>query len=386
MDFSDVGPSEEAEGQRLLLTAFETAPVGDGLAGRAAFGGELLRSVRQRSRRARRMRALVPAGALLAACGAGALAVTMTASVTAGPVPARSSAASGASAKPSALAVLTAAVTKTSAQSYAFTTVTTTKQTASLGPGIPSVKITGTFDPTNVTGEEWMSLFGPGRYGDTGQTPDTASMGIGVESTVGNAPGQELLEALTPGSQTEVIFGDGHMYAQTGPQAQGLNGKPWLEAPLPSTARPSSWDALAYNGDEPIAPSGLLGLIKSAVSLTNEGSASGPGWTGTKYGFTVRPEEEPQGIHSTVTYTIEVDSQGLVRDVRSTATAVFRSTGKATGNCDCSTPQPDATPNGRVVVTEDTTYGGFGTPVSVTPPPASEIYNFGTQYASVAVY
>ena len=93
MDFSDVNPSEEAEGQRLLLTAFETAPVGDGLAGRAAFGGELLRSVRQRSRRARRMRALVPAGALLAAGGAGALAVTMTASVTTAPVPALTSAA-----------------------------------------------------------------------------------------------------------------------------------------------------------------------------------------------------------------------------------------------------------------------------------------------------
>jgi hypothetical protein len=100
MDFSDVNPSEEAEGQRLLLTAFETAPVGDGLAGRAAFGGELLRSVRQRSRRARRMRALVPAGALLAAGGAGALAVTMTASVTTAPVPAHTSAGTASGAHP----------------------------------------------------------------------------------------------------------------------------------------------------------------------------------------------------------------------------------------------------------------------------------------------
>jgi hypothetical protein len=110
--------------------------------------------------------------------------------------------------------------------------------------------------------------------------------------------------------------------------------------PLPYTARPGYWDASGYNGDEPITPSGLLGLIKSAVSLTSDGSASGPGWTGTKYGFTVHPRE-PLGIRSTVTYTIEVDRQGLVR--------------------------------------------GFGTPVAV-PPPASEIYSSGNQYVSVAVY
>jgi hypothetical protein len=122
-------------------------------------------------------------------------------------------------------------VTKTSAQSYGFTTVTTTKQTASLGAGIPSVKITGTFDPGTTTSKEWMSLFGPGRYRHTGQLPDPASLGIGPESTAGDAPEQELPEALMPGSRTEVIFDNGHMYAQTGPQAQGLNGKPWLEAP-----------------------------------------------------------------------------------------------------------------------------------------------------------
>ena len=72
MSFSDTGPHDEAEGRTLLRAAFETAPVGDGVAGRAAFGGELLASVRRQSRRDRRARwarTLVPAGAAMVIAG-----------------------------------------------------------------------------------------------------------------------------------------------------------------------------------------------------------------------------------------------------------------------------------------------------------------------------
>ena len=72
MSFSDTGPHDEAEGRTLLRAAFETAPVGDGVAERAAFGGELLASVRRQSRRDRRARwarTLVPAGAAMVIAG-----------------------------------------------------------------------------------------------------------------------------------------------------------------------------------------------------------------------------------------------------------------------------------------------------------------------------
>ena len=73
MSFSDSDPSDEAAGQQLLLTAFDTAPVGDGLAGRAAFDGDLLRSVRRQDRKRRRRGATI--GAATAAVAAAAVVV-----------------------------------------------------------------------------------------------------------------------------------------------------------------------------------------------------------------------------------------------------------------------------------------------------------------------
>lgn len=76
MSFSDFNPNEESEGQRLLLTAFATAPVGDGLAGRAAFNEDLLRSVRRQDRKGRRGRTtLIGATAAVAAAVAAGVVV-----------------------------------------------------------------------------------------------------------------------------------------------------------------------------------------------------------------------------------------------------------------------------------------------------------------------
>ena len=72
MNFSDFDPSEETEGRQLLLTAFDTAPVGDGVAGRAAFNGDLLRSVRRQDRKRRRGRTTV-IGATAAVAAAAAV-------------------------------------------------------------------------------------------------------------------------------------------------------------------------------------------------------------------------------------------------------------------------------------------------------------------------
>lgn len=67
MSFSDPHPSEDAEGRRLLLTAFDTAPVNDSPGGRAAFDGDLLRSVRGQDRRRRVRITFIGATAAVAA-------------------------------------------------------------------------------------------------------------------------------------------------------------------------------------------------------------------------------------------------------------------------------------------------------------------------------
>src|SRR5579859_1263655 len=60
---------------------------------------------------------------------------------------------------------------------------------------------------------------------------------------------------------------------------------------------------------EAVDPGALLALLKSAGTVTGEGPATGPGWTGTKYGFTV----PASGGVSSATGTVYVDSQGEVR-------------------------------------------------------------------------
>jgi hypothetical protein len=88
----------EADGRRLLTTAFGAAGPGAD-ADDIARGADLLRQVRRRTARQRRTRrALVPAGAVTALAGAAAAAVTLTATVASAP---------------SAAAAVTAAAAKT---------------------------------------------------------------------------------------------------------------------------------------------------------------------------------------------------------------------------------------------------------------------------------
>ena len=141
---------DEAEGQRLLTVAFETAPVGE------APAGELLRQVRRRDK-TRRVRTLVPAGAVAAVGGAAAVAVTLTATVAAAP---------------SAFAAVTAAAAKTSAESF-HVTVRQTVVGRSAG-GLSSGQVAGDFDPSRGVGDE------------------TASSGAGQR---GPLPGQRVLRA-----------------------------------------------------------------------------------------------------------------------------------------------------------------------------------------------
>ena len=84
--------------------------------------------------------------------------------------------------------------------------------------------------------------------------------------------------------------------------------------------------------------------------MTDEATASGPGWTGTKYGFSVTAPKNIAGARG----TIDVDSQGQVR--RMLVTLTYAVGAEVHFTC-----------------VEDVSYSDFGAPVKVTAPPASQV-------------
>lgn len=309
----DLDAFTDAAGQRLLTaaldaTAFDTT-VADG-----AAPGDLLRRVRRRISR-RRVRALVPAGAVAALGGVTALVVTTLTVAGA----------------PSAAAAVTAAAAKTAAETI-FSVTSTQYQTNTLSSADngPPDKMTGVFD-------------------------------------LGRGLGEEIVD----GTAARIV--GGHIYVDLAgtnrPFARQLaHGKAWVEGLEPS----SSLRALSLNvsqgfdGNEPINPGTLLGLLKSAGSVKAEGAASGPGWTGTRYVFT--EQLNPGGVPVTVSGTVYVDSQGRVRRLLTTQTRPIWSSSGVKGSA-----------------TEfyDVTFGSFGVRPSVTAPPASQVYNIGQEFMYV---
>jgi hypothetical protein len=298
----EIDGGAEAEGRWLLATAFETAPVGQ-LAGGgvAADGAELLRQVRRRVTVRRRTRALVPAGAAAALAGAAAVAVTLTATVASAP---------------SAFAAVSAAAAKTSAESFQVTMHGTSDELGSASRW----EATGAFAPSRGVGEEVI---------DSGKITDLY-VGKHVYQKVQNLPGA---------------------------------GKPWVEYKIwPMTASAIATSP-QFGGEEAADPGVLLSLLESAGTVTDEGPASGPDWTGTKYGFTVAAPKDAQ----VATGTVDVDGKGQVRRLQETLTV-------AVGH------------GQHFTFTEDVTFGAFNLPVTVTVPPASQVFVFngylGDPYSS----
>jgi hypothetical protein len=283
----------EAEARRLLAAAFGTIPADADL-----LGGVRRRRVRHR-RRAQAALAASSAAAV-AAVAAGALAAVT---------------ATGA---PSALAAVTSAVTKTASQSYRVSMISTESgkpkgSWKSAGP----VRATGEFDPARQVGEE-ISATG-GRY-----------LYIGGYVVYWMLPGE------------------------------AVHGKPWvMYHTVPASAISPGFLSLGLSIggslNVTVSPQDLLTLLKSVSTVRDEGPASGPGWTGTRYSFsmTVKP-----GLYQIVRGTVDVDQQGRVR--RLVATSVFR------GGF---SPIP-----GIDSVTNDITFSDFGLRVPVTAPPASQVY------------
>jgi hypothetical protein len=298
----DVHADETREARRLLAAAFETLPADP------AAGHDLLRAVRRLRARRRRASALVSAAG--AAAVAGTAAAVLLSVTVAGSPPAR--------------AAVTSALSRAAAESFRMNLIVTQRNTV---PGQPAIQ-----SPLHITGS------------------------LDLKRNLAE-------EKLSNGWRTLIV--GGHAYTKLPPaqaEAYRTSGRPWTDEPLwaaqppyGSAAAQLAWD---FNSDRPFNPQALLALLKSGAEVLNAGSVSGPGWTGTRYRFTVSHPDGTGGLVDRVTCVVDVDSQGHIRSLAQTT--VFVANGR-----------PGTA--GKVIYTTDFTFSDFGIRLSVTPPPASQI-------------
>jgi hypothetical protein len=272
--------------------------------------------------RRRRARHRRRAQAALAASSAAAVAAGALVAVTA----------TGA---PSALAAVTGAAAKTASESYRVSMTSTRtgqlKFPLNLSPSGP-MRVTGEFDPARQIGEE-------------------------------TAPGHGQIRYI-----------DGYVYSTARP-GHAQQGKPWVMArgePIGGPDSPSRLplgmlNSLASGGIGTVSPQDLLTLLKSVSTVRDAGPVSGPGWTGTRYSFSTTAEYGP---YQTMRGTVDVDRQGRVR--RLIATIVY------------GTAFSSAT--GISSTTNDITFSDFGLRVSVTAPPASQVYKEAVSVMVIAAW
>jgi hypothetical protein len=300
-NMEDVHADETREARHLLAAAFETVPDDP-----TAVDG-LLRAVRRRHARRRRSRALILAGAAAAAAGTAAVALV---SVTV-------------AAAPPALAAVTGALSRAGSESFRMNLTVTI---APAQPLLPS--------PLHVTGE------------------------LDLKRHLGQ-------ETISNGWRTLIVGGNAYTKILPSQTRQfGTGGKLWTETPLSvvedelpykSPGGRLAWD---FNSNRPFSPQAVLALLNSdAKSLDDEGPVTGPGWTGTRYRFTVSHPQDTGGLVDSITCTMDVDRQGHIRHL--VQTTVFAAGGK-----------PGTA--GKPTYTADFTFSDFGIRFSVTPPPASQ--------------
>jgi hypothetical protein len=227
---------------------------------------------------------------------------------------------------PSALAQVTSAVSRTTGQSYDFN-ATITRVPLQPGDAAPTrATVSGAFNPPQRLGEETLGPVG------------------------------------------QVRFVGGFVYLPIGSVARStagpLYGKSWLRAPsallaTPMTANQQLRIPAGILSVSETSPQNLFTLFKTASMVDRQGSVSGPGWTGTRYTFSVRIAMGPAGSGVptvTATGTLDVDQQGRVRHLAATYEL------------------PAIASAGPQRITVEMTFSDFGAPVSVSVPPASEVF------------
>ncbi len=246
--------------------------------------------------RHRRLRKRVLAAAVATAAAAGGTTALLT--VSAGH-------------PPTAFATVSSALAKTSADSYSFTLRSTVMFR---GIQVRSDVVHGAYDPRRGLGTELLAT----------RTPQGSPVRV------------------------QIRFIRRYVYVRVAP-GSGFR-KPWNESPVPSAGADvmPGYDVYGFATDQPVTPAELSGVLRSAGTLREAGSVSGPGWTGTRYAFTARFP----GARESVSGTVDIDRQGRVRRV---VTITTRGA------------------HGRITTDRDLTFGNFGAPMSVTVPPASQV-------------
>lgn len=149
----------------------------------------------------------------------------------------------------------------------------------------------------------------------------------------------------------------GYLYQQLGRSAHA----PWLRVPVYPLRGAGAGYAALLGGTAPpdvVGPEELLALLKSVSHVWQQGSTSGPGWTGTRYGFTATRSFGP-GLSLRFAGTVGVDQQGRVRQFGETITTTLA--------------HPPRRMSRTQVQTVKVTFGHFGVPVSATAPPAGQV-------------
>jgi hypothetical protein len=286
------------DGRGALAAGSGDLPQGTGRSRRAQQQGTCARP------RRRHLRKLMLAAAIATAAAAGGVTIALLSASAGHP--------------PTALATVTSALANTSAGSYSFTLDTTVNFR---GRQEHSDVVSGSYDPRH---------------------------GLGTELLANTRTSRRALVRI------QIRFTGRYVYTQ---QAPGSGyGKPWNKSPIPPAAAAlPPGDLYGFVTDQPVRPDELSAVLRSAT-VRQAGSASGPGWTGTRYAFTARFP----AAQETISGTVDIDQQGRVRRLVTITTQ-----GRY----------------GRVTTDRDLTFGNFGAPVQVTAPPASQVGHTSTPYS-----
>ncbi|MER5648762.1 hypothetical protein [Streptosporangium sp. NPDC002524] len=164
-------------------------------------------------------------------------------------------------------------------------------------------------------------------------------------------PAQRVGVITRAGDGAETRFVGDLMYVR-----QHREGK-WTVSPRIEEELKSAPQVTALVKLAPLDPQTALRRLRSATDVREDGSASGPGWTGRRFTFSLKDEGEPglkeaMGGPVEITGAVNVDEQGRVRRLE----VVFADDGQR-----------------NVLDFED-----FGTPVTVTAPPADQVEQLPT--------
>ncbi|WP_440106243.1 hypothetical protein [Streptosporangium sp. H16] len=160
------------------------------------------------------------------------------------------------------------------------------------------------------------------------------------------APAQRVGVITRAGDGAETRFVGDLMYVRQQREAK------WMVSPRVDAELKSAPQAVALVKLAPLDPQAALQRLRSATDVREDGSASGQGWTGQRFTFSLEDTGEPGFKEITdrpveITGAVSVDDQGRVRRLE----VVFGDIGQ------------------RNVLD----FGDFGTPVTVTAPPADQV-------------